>query len=82
MLSKDLTDLAEIYIKEDGIFNSKVLFYCLLTFPSMDFSPIIKGRWEAENTLHKRTKLGINDLMEILQFLCTTTYFIFHGKIY
>ncbi|XP_072048738.1 uncharacterized protein [Amphiura filiformis] len=43
---------------------------------------IIRKRLEDDNTLNERTKLSIDDIMEVLEFALTTTYFSFRGQIY
>ena len=43
---------------------------------------IIKERLESDRDLNKRTLLTVDDLMELLKFLCTTTYFVFRGQIH
>ena len=75
-------DLAEVYIEEDEIFNSHDVVSLFTNVPIDETLAIIKDRLEADNTLHQRTKLNVDDLMEILKFLCTTTYFVFRGQIY
>ncbi len=43
---------------------------------------IISDRLEHDDTLKDRTKLTPNDIIELLGFLLTTTYFSFRGQIY
>ena len=43
---------------------------------------IIKGRLDEDATLKNRTKLNSVDIIELLQFIVTTTYFSFRGQIY
>ncbi|XP_072046271.1 uncharacterized protein [Amphiura filiformis] len=43
---------------------------------------IIRKRLEDDNTLKERTKLTIDNIMEVLEFALTTTYFSFRGQIY
>ena len=43
---------------------------------------IIKDRLENDNTLNNRTKLAADDIIKLLQFVLTTTYFSFRGSIY
>ena len=43
---------------------------------------IIKGRLDEDTTLKDRTKLNSVDIIELLQFILTTTYFSFRGQIY
>ena len=59
-------DLAEVYIEEDEIFNSHEVVSLFKNVPIDETLAIIKDRLEADNTLHQRTKLNVDDLMEIL----------------
>ena len=43
---------------------------------------IIRGRLEQDTTLHKRTKLSVDDIVKLLQFILTTTYFKANDCIY
>ncbi|XP_078590228.1 uncharacterized protein LOC144870038 [Branchiostoma floridae x Branchiostoma japonicum] len=43
---------------------------------------IIKDRLLADTDLKNRTKLQVEDIMELLTFIVTTTYFSFRGNIY
>ena len=43
---------------------------------------IIKQRLLQDKTLKQRTLLSVDDIMELLRFTLTTTYFSFRGKIY
>ena len=60
-----LKDLAEVYIEEDEIFNSHDVVSLFTNVPIDETLAIIKDRLEADNTLRQRTKLNVNDLMEI-----------------
>ncbi|XP_072022109.1 uncharacterized protein [Amphiura filiformis] len=43
---------------------------------------IIKERLKEDTTLKNRTLLTVNDIMDLLEFILTTTYFTFRGVIY
>ena len=43
---------------------------------------VARNRLENDKKLKKRTKLSVNDIMELLTFVLTTTYFSFRGQIY
>ena len=43
---------------------------------------IIKARLQADKTLKQRTKLSVEDIMEMLTFIANTTYFKFQGQLY
>ena len=42
----------------------------------------VRKRLEADKTLKKRTKLAIDDIMQLLTFVTKTTYFQFNGVLY
>ena len=43
---------------------------------------VIKEKLQKDVTLQSRTKLKVEDIMDLLQFVLTTTYFSFGGKLY
>ena len=43
---------------------------------------IIQKRLEEDSSLPERTNLKVDDIMELLRFIMSTTYFTFRGKIY
>ena len=43
---------------------------------------MIRSRLEKDSDLNKRTLLTVDDIIELLRFVLTTTYFLFRGNIY
>ena len=43
---------------------------------------IIRDKLVKDTTLNKRTNLTVDDIMDLLEFVLTTTYFSFRGTIY
>jgi len=43
---------------------------------------VIRERLEGDTELHTRTRLNVEDIMDLLKFIVTTTYFSFRGFIY
>ena len=43
---------------------------------------IVKDRLQNDTELHKRTKLSVEDIIKLLEFILSTTYFSFDRKIY
>ena len=43
---------------------------------------IIKNRLQKDKSLKKRTLLAPDDIVELLNFVLTTTYFVFRGQVY
>ena len=75
------SDLAEIFVEEGEIFNSHDVVFLFTNVPINETLNIIRERLESDRDLNKRTLLTV-DFMELLRFLCTTTYFFFRGQIY
>ena len=81
--SKDLANsLKEILIEEDEVFNSHDVVSLFTNTPIETALDIIRGRLLLDNTLKKRTLLKVEDIMDLLAFVLTTTYFQFRGKFY
>ena len=81
--SKQLAeDLADITVEEDEILNSHDVV-ALFTNTPIDLTlRIIRKRLENDKELKNRTRLSVDDLMELCHFILTTTYFSFNGDIY
>ena len=43
---------------------------------------MIRDRLERDKTWRQKTLLGVDDVMELLEFILTTTYFSFRTQIY
>ena len=43
---------------------------------------VIRKRFESDNTLRERTNLLTEDIMSLLEFVLSTTYFQFDGSFY
>ena len=81
--SKHLADdLTKLTIEDDNIFNSHDVVSMFTNTPIDKTLEIIRERLENDNTLKQRTKLDVDDIMELLEFVLTTTYFSFRGEIY
>ncbi|XP_072048616.1 uncharacterized protein [Amphiura filiformis] len=81
--SKDLSEgLAEILIEEGEEFMSHDVVSLFTNTPVSDSLKSIRNRLEDDSTLKERTKLTIDNIMEVLEFALTTTYFSFRGQIY
>ncbi|XP_072018481.1 uncharacterized protein [Amphiura filiformis] len=81
--SKDLADdLAEIMFEEGEEFISHDVVSLFTNTPIDKSLEIIRQRLIEDKTLSERTKLTVDDVMEVLEFALTTTYFSFRGQIY
>ena len=43
---------------------------------------VVRQRLEGDGTLKSRSLLSVEDIMSLLEFILTTTYFVFRGQIY
>ena len=75
-------DLAQVYIEEGEIFNSHDVVSLFTNTPVDRSLEVIKQRLLQDKTLKQRTLFSVDDIMELLRFTLTTTYFSFRGKIY
>ena len=81
--SKQLAEtLKNTHIEEDEIMISHDVVSLFTNTPIDTALSIIRERLNSDHTLHNRTKLEVDDIMELLRFILTTTYFQFSGKIY
>ena len=82
--SKHLAEgLAEVMIEEGEIFNSHDVVSLFTNTPIVQSLDVIRSsRLEKDSDLNKRTLLTVDDIIELLRFELTTTYFLFRGNIY
>ena len=81
--SKHLSEsLAEVMIEEGEIFNSHDVVSLFTNTPIDQSLDVIRSRLENDSTLGQRTLLSVEDIMQLLKFVLTTTYFLFRGTIY
>jgi hypothetical protein len=78
-LAKELT---EVSLEEDDIFNLHYIVSLFTKTPIEESLVIIKSRLELDHTLKDRTRLSIDDIMDLLKFVLTTTYFIVDSVFY
>ncbi|XP_072046939.1 uncharacterized protein [Amphiura filiformis] len=76
-------DLSEVMIEEDDMFISHDVVSLFTKYTPIDKAlEVIRDRLAEDKTLKKRTLLSVDDIMELLKFILTTTYFTFKGQIY
>ncbi|XP_072041389.1 uncharacterized protein [Amphiura filiformis] len=81
--SKHLAEgLAEVIIEEGEIFNSHDVVSLFTNTPIDESLNVIKIRLQQDKTLKNRTLLAVDDVIDLLRFVLTTTYFLLRGKIY
>ena len=69
-------------IEDDDHFNSHDVVALFTNTPIEKALEIIRTALEKDDDLKFRTKLNIDDILELLQFVLTTTYFSFRDVIY
>ncbi|XP_072048492.1 uncharacterized protein [Amphiura filiformis] len=83
MNSKDLAEeLVGILIDDGEEFISHDVVSLSTNTPISEALEIIKRRLTEDRTLGDRTNLTVEDIMELLEFTLTTTYFSFRGQVY
>ena len=81
--SKDLVHkLENIKVQEDECLISHDVVSLFTNVPIPEALKIIRDRLEKDEKLKDRTNLTVNDIMELLAFVCEKTYFIFRGQLY
>ena len=81
--SKDLKDkLKNKVITSDRILISHDIVSLFTNVPIQEALNVIKTRLENDTTLKDRTNLDVHDIMDLLQFVCSKTYFVFNGELY
>ncbi len=81
--SKDLaTELSTVLIEDGDIFNAHDVVSLFTNTPIQDTLSIIRRRLAEDMTLKQRTLLEVEDIMELTEFIATTTYFSFRGTLY
>ncbi|XP_072035701.1 uncharacterized protein [Amphiura filiformis] len=74
--------MTAVMIDDGDILNSHDVVSLFTNTPIDKSLDVIKARLESDNTLKDRTKLNADDIIQLLSFVLTTTYFSFRGQIY
>ena len=81
--SKDLKKkLENVTLKEDEILISHDIVSLFTNVPIQEALSVIRTRLENDDTLKNRTRLSVDDIMDLLNFVCNSTYFQFEGQLY
>ena len=81
--SKQLADdLNDIKLEDDEYLISHDVVSLFTNTPVALTLDIIRKRLEQDSNLNKRTRLTVDDIMELVEFILTTTYFTSKGTIY
>ena len=81
--SKDLVEkLKPLNVKETETLVSFDVVSLFTNTPIDSVLEIVKRRLSEDNNLKCRTRLSVEDIMDLLEFVLTTTYFSFRKQIY
>ena len=81
--SKQLAgEMKEVKLEEDDMFVSHDVVSLFTNTPIPQSIEIISNKLKKDKTLKKRTLLVPKDIVELLEFVLTTTYFMFQGQVY
>ena len=81
--SKDLAEeFRDITLDEQEVLVSFDVVSLFTNTPIGKSIEIVKDRLQNDTELHKKTKLSVEDIIKLLEFICSTTYFSFDRKIY
>ena len=81
--SQDLAkDLKEVKLEDDEMMASHDVVSLFTNTPIPEAMDIIRKRLVSDKSLKKRTNLQVDDIMQLLEFVLTTTYFTFRGQVY
>ena len=81
--AKHLADeLKDLKLDDEDMFVSHDVVSLFTNTPIPQSIEIIKNRLQKDKSLKKRTLLAPDDIVELLNFVLTTTYFVFRGQVY
>jgi len=75
-------EMISVMVEEDEMFISHDVVSLFTNMPKHLVLQVIWERLEGDTELHTKTRLTIEDIMDLLKFIVTTTYFSFRGVIY
>ena len=75
-------ELKDLKLDDEDMFISHNVVSLFTNTPIPQAIEIIKNRLQKDKSLKKRTLLAPDDIVELLNFVLTTTYFVFRGQVY
>ena len=75
-------DIKGVKIEKGEIMNSHDVVSLFTNVPIREALIIIWKKLRADKTLHRCTNLSADNIMELLDFVLSTTYFSYNGEIY
>ena len=81
--SKELAEeLFSVTLEQEDIFNSHDVVTLFTKIPIQETLTIIREGLEKDQDLKKRSNLEVDDIMDLTEFIATTTYFSFRGLLF
>ena len=81
--SKELAEeVSSVTLEQEDIFNSHDVVSLFTKTPIQETLTIIRECLEKDQDLKKRTNLEVDDIMDLTEFIATTTYFSFIGQLF
>ena len=81
--SKDLAkELKDRTLIQEEVLVSFDVVSLFTKVPIPEAVEVVRKHLESDDTLENRTNLNVDDIVDLLQFLCSTTYFSFQNTIY
>jgi len=74
--------MISVMVEEDEMFINHDMVSLFTNTPTDLALQVIQERLEGDTELHTRTRLTVEDIIDLLKFMVTTTYFSFRGVIY
>ena len=75
-------DLASLRLEDAEVLISRDVVSLFTNIPVADSLKVIRERLERDKSWSHKTLLDVDDVMELLEFILTTTYVCFRGQIY
>jgi len=75
-------DLASLRLEDAEVLISHDVVSLFTNIPVADSLKVIRERLERDKSWSHKTLLDVDDVMELLEFILTTTYVCFRGQIY
>ncbi|XP_064632716.1 uncharacterized protein LOC135491023 [Lineus longissimus] len=77
-----VTELKEVQLTDEETFVSFDVVSLFTNTPIDKALEVIRSRLEGDSHLKERTMLAVDDIMQLLEFVLSTTYFKFDGQLY
>ncbi len=74
--------MCSILLEEDEVFVSHDVISLFTKVPIEKALQIIREKLEKDKSWREKTNLTVDDIIELLEFILTTTYFSFDGELY